>query len=234
MTRPLAGTSVELAWGIAGLHTLAADCDVLVVVDILSFTTAVSVATACGATVRPVDPDVTVDDLSPNEVAAGPREGPGPSLSPTSLRELRPGQQLVLSSPNGAAIAAALGTARAVAASLRNVGSVAEWLRAKGGRVGVVAAGERDTDGHWRPSYEDAVGAGAIATKLGGSWSPQIAAAAASFAAAEGDLGERLMQCRSGLTLAARGFATDVAMAAELDADDVVPLWRDGSFAAGS
>ena len=36
--------SVELAWGVAGVHTLRQDCDVLVLVDILSFTTAVSVA----------------------------------------------------------------------------------------------------------------------------------------------------------------------------------------------
>ena len=80
-TRPLA---VELAWGMAGVHSLSPDCDVLVVVDILSFTTAVSVAVSCGAAVRPVGAGERLPDLAPGDVVAGPREGPAPTLSPMS------------------------------------------------------------------------------------------------------------------------------------------------------
>jgi 2-phosphosulfolactate phosphatase len=217
-TQPL---SVDLAWGVAGVQSLAPDCDVLVVVDILSFTTSVSVAVSCGASVRPIGAGERVTDVSPGDVLAGPRDGPGPTLSPVSLRALRPGQRLVLGSPNGAAIATALGRVPAVSAALRNAGAVVEWLRARGGRVGIVAAGEHDDD-VWRPSYEDALGAGAIAARLGAKCSPQAEAAAVAFRAAEPRLGDCLRECRSGLALVQSGFADDVTMAGELDADTVV------------
>ena len=229
MTTPLV---VELVWGADGARSLAPDVDTLVVVDVLSFTTAVSVATSCGATVRPVAPDHAVTDVRAGDVLAGPRDGPGPTLSPASLRELRAGQRLILPSPNGAAIAAALGDAVAVSAALRNANAVVEWLQQRGGRVGIVAAGERDDDGSWRPSYEDAVGAGAIAARLVGRCSPQASAAAFAYRDAAADLAQRLHACRSGVELVEAGFAADVAMAAELDADDVVPVWRDAVFRA--
>ena len=225
--------SVELAWGVAGLHALASDCDVLVLVDILSFTTAVSVAVSCGASVRPIGSDERLPDIAPGDVLAGPREGPGPTLSPVSLRELRPGQRLVLASPNGAAIAGSIDGVPAVAAALRNAGAVVDWLREHGGRVGIVAAGEHDIDA-WRPSYEDALGAGAIVARLEARCSPQAQAAAVAFRAAEARLAACLRDSRSGAELVQSGFADDVTMAAELDADTVVPVWRDQVFAAES
>src|SRR2546423_1373102 len=56
---------IDLAWGAAGARSLAAACDVVVVVDVLSFTTCISVATAHGATVLPADPDQPLPALSP-------------------------------------------------------------------------------------------------------------------------------------------------------------------------
>jgi 2-phosphosulfolactate phosphatase len=228
MTAP---TSVDLAWGVAGVHTLATECDVLVVVDILSFTTAVSVAVSCGASVRPVLPDEQVTDIAAGDVLAGWRGMPGPTLSPASLRSLRAGQRLILPSPNGAVLANALGDKPTVSACLRNAAAVVDWLRAVGGRVGIVAAGEVDDDDAWRPSYEDAVGAGAVAARLGARCSPNAEAAAVAFREAASDLPRRLHGCRSGIELIERGFDGDVEMAAALDADDVVPLWRDRVFA---
>lgn len=226
--------AVELAWGVAGAHSLAADCDVIVVVDVLSFTTAVSVAVSRGATVRPIGLDEQVSDFKVGDVLAGPREQPGPSLSPVSLRELRPGQRLILPSPNGAAISAALVDASVVVAgSLRNTSSVSAWVREHGGRVGIVAAGETDDMGGWRPSFEDAVGAGSVAAALGGRCSPQAAAAALAFQQAAAQLDDALRGCRSGVELVERGFADDVTAASELDADDVVPILRDRVFVAG-
>jgi 2-phosphosulfolactate phosphatase len=233
MTRAL---TVDLAWGVAGAYALAADVDVVVIVDVLSFTTAVSVATACGAMVRPVDIDEPVTDLAPGDLLAGPRDGPGPTLSPVSLRELRPGQRLLLPSLNGAAISRALGDAVGVAAAFRNAGAVVDWLQTRGGSVGIVAAGEREDDG-WRPSYEDAVGAGAIAARLSdrsARCSPQASAAAVAFRAAESSLAQHLRDCRSGNELVSAGFAADVDAAAELDADHVVPVLRDHVFVAES
>jgi 2-phosphosulfolactate phosphatase len=224
--------TLELAWGTAGARTLALECDVIVVVDVLSFTTAVTVATSYGAGVRPVTWDEQLPALAPGDVLAGPRDGPGPTLSPSSLRQLQPGQRLLLPSPNGAEIAVSLNGMPTVAASLRNAGAVAEWLREHGGHIGIVAAGERDAVGGWRPSYEDVLGAGAIAARFDGGSSPQVAATAAAFRETERELADRLLRCRSGCELAERGFAADVEDAAQLDADRVVPTLRDGTFLA--
>jgi 2-phosphosulfolactate phosphatase len=230
-----AARTVDLAWGVAGVRALAPDCDVLVVVDVLSFTTAVSVAVACGASVRPLAPGERLPGVAPGDVLAGPRDGPGPTLSPMSLRDLRPGQRLLLPSPNGGAVAAALGEVIAVSAALRNTRAVVEWLRDFGGnRIGIVAAGEQGEDGRWRPAYEDALGAGAVAARLGARCSPQAEAAAVAFRSAESALAGELRACRSGDELVRAGFDADVAMAAELDVDAVVPQWRDRVFAAAS
>jgi 2-phosphosulfolactate phosphatase len=225
-------TSVELAWGIDGARSLAADCDVVVVVDVLSFTTCVSVATSCGAEVRPAAYDEAVR-ISPGELLAGPRDVGGVSLSPISLLALQPGQRLVLPSPNGAAIAARLNGAPAIAAALRNAGATAGWLSEHGGRIGVVAAGEYDGEGGWRPSYEDLVGAGAVIARVDSPRTPQAEAAARAFRAAGPDMATHLLNSRSGRELADSGFSDDVVMSAAVDADDVVPQLRDGVFVAG-
>ena len=48
-----AGFDVGCEWGLQGIEALAPTSDVVVVVDVLSFTTCVEVATANGATVLP-------------------------------------------------------------------------------------------------------------------------------------------------------------------------------------
>jgi 2-phosphosulfolactate phosphatase len=225
-------TSVVFAWGGDGARTLASECDVIVLVDVLSFTTCVSVATVRGAEVRPAPFDGALR-LAPGEVLAGPRDGGGVSLSPGSLVSLQPGQRLVLPSPNGATIAAHLAGTPMVAAALRNAGAITRWLNEQGGRVGVVASGEYDDSGGWRPSYEDAVGAGAVMAGIDAARTPQAEAAVIAFRSAQqAGLLTRLLESRSGEDLVARGFPEDVESAADLDADDVVPALQDGVFTA--
>src|SRR5437763_1273292 len=76
----------------------------------------------------------------------------GPSLSPLSMRNLPRGSRVVLPSPNGAtcSLLAADAASIVVAASLRNVGAVAEWLKASGHPVAVIACGEASPDGSIR------------------------------------------------------------------------------------
>jgi 2-phosphosulfolactate phosphatase len=220
-----------MEWGPIGAATLAETCDVLVVVDVLSFTTCVSIACGRGVTVWPhrwVDDSAAMRARDLNAVVAGPR-GSAVSLSPVSLLALPVGARLVLPSPNGSTIAAAADRSgrTVVAACLRNAGAVACWLAANGGTVGVVPAGERWPDGSLRPAYEDLVGAGSVAIRLGLPLGRDAEAAAAAYE--RWSVG-RLLDCRSGRELVARGFRDDVLVAAEEEADHAIPVLRDGAF----
>src|SRR5438552_8342982 len=121
------GFDARFEWGPAGAAVLAPACDVVVVVDVLSFTTAVDVAVGRGALVYPFRwQDRTVPEFAAQvgAVVAVPRRAVSTeqpySLSPRSLRALQPGDRLVLSSPNGAmaALTAAEHGAAVVAGSL--------------------------------------------------------------------------------------------------------------------
>src|SRR5690242_3863247 len=99
---------VRFEWGVAGLHATARDCDDIVVIDTLSFSTAVDVAVSRGAQVFPF----RWKDERAGQFAAGMgaklavdrREvsvaNPF-SLSPRSLMGISAGTRLVLPSPNG-------------------------------------------------------------------------------------------------------------------------------------
>lgn len=223
------GPRVACEWGPrAAAHVPAA---VAVVVDVLSFTTAVTMAVEAGASVYPCAHDAErarVLARSLGAACAGSRGAGGLSLSPASMRAAR--GRMVLPSPNGAVVTLAQTAPVVLAGCLRNAGAVAAAARAAGGHVLIVPAGERWPDGSLRCAAEDLLGAGAIASALGGAPSPEAAAARAAFERCrEAGLREALMASRSGQELAARGYAGDVEVAAELDASDTVPwLHRDG------
>ena len=82
------GFDPRLAWASEGGTLLAGACPVLVVVDILRFTTAVEVAVANGALVIP-------------ERWVGRERHGLSSLSPVSLLGLPAGTRVTLASPNG-------------------------------------------------------------------------------------------------------------------------------------
>jgi 2-phosphosulfolactate phosphatase len=214
-----AGFDPRLEWGVEGALGLARACPVLVVVDVLRFSTAVEVAVAGGARVAP---------------RPWPSPGSGlASLSPVSMLGVRPGTLVELASPNGAALSLAAAGAGAVvlAGCLRNASAVAAAARGLGGPVGVVAAGERwDEGGGIRPAVEDLLGAGAVLRALGGRPSPEARAAVAAFADAAPDLPAVLAACASGRELAAKGHAADLPLAADHDVSRVVPVLRDGAF----
>src|SRR5262245_24793304 len=98
-------------WGEAGVRRLAPGADVVVVVDVLSFTTAVDVAVGRGATVFPArwgdartaGLAARVGAVLAGGRAAGDRVVPY-SLAPTSLLAIPPGTRLVLPSLNGATL----------------------------------------------------------------------------------------------------------------------------------
>ncbi len=231
LPRPPVGelSRISVGWGDWGVRTLAPGAATVVIVDVLSFSTCVSIAVRRGATIVPWPSD---DPPPADAVVAVRREQTAPahpfSLSPESLRQARPGMEIVLPSPNGAALtlAAAESGVAVVAGCLRNASAVAARAATEAGPVAVIAAGERWPDGSLRPALEDWVGAGAIAAALPAGWtrSPDASAAEAAFMSARADLTGALGSCASGIELAERGYPEDVALAAELDADDAVPL----------
>jgi 2-phosphosulfolactate phosphatase len=240
---------VRFEWGPVGAAALVRDCACLVVVDVLSFTTAVSVAVDRGTTVYPYpwqDRSAAAFASSVGGVVAvGRREmsdGHPWSLSPDALRRAPAVERLVLPSPNGSAIsAAATSEGVAVAAScLRNGRAVGRWLVDRGygtleRPILVVASGERWPDGSLRPALEDALGAGLVLATLldevTGLLSPEATLLATAYLNTD-DAAAAVMSCASGVELATTGFAADLAIAAEINSSEVVPVLEDGAFVA--
>ncbi len=103
--------AVRLEWGLAGALTVAQPADIAVVVDVLSFSTCVSVALDRGAEVFPYRwRDTGAEDFAAHYQAqlAGPRDGGGLSLSPASLRSAASLERVVLPSPNGSELCQSL------------------------------------------------------------------------------------------------------------------------------
>ena len=228
--------SVALEWGPVGAKVLAERCDVVVVIDVLSFSTALTVACEQGAKVWPHTGGESAGQLARDigAVLAGSRSShEGLTLSPASLRGLAADTRLVLPSPNGSSIAfsAVNGSLPVVAACLRNASAVARHLRDVE-RIGLVPAGERWGDGSLRPAYEDLVGAGAVVDRISGldpatRLTPEAEAAALAFRSLR-----PLELCPSGTELVERGYAEDVRIASEVDTSEVVPVLVEGRFVA--
>jgi len=228
--------------GAEGVRRLAPVSDVVVIVDVLSFSTCVDVAVSRGATVFPYRwRDASAETFAHERdallaVSRGETTPEHPySLSPLSLETLPHGARLVLPSPNGATLAvlAADAGAAVIAGCLRNARAVATAARALGRTITVIAAGERwDGDGApLRPAIEDMIGAGAILAALRPTTpSPEAIAAIAVYAAAAAALFPFIAACSSGRELALLGYAADVEIAAQQDASEVVPLLRGGAF----
>jgi 2-phosphosulfolactate phosphatase len=223
---------IRCEWGPAGLREVASRAEVVIIVDVMSFTTAVEVATARGAAVFPfpwMRPAAAYYAASIGAVAAA-RRGHGYSLSPPSLCEIPAGCKLVLPSPNGSALAFGVEHDKVLAGCLRNASSVAAAAAKMGKTIAVIPAGELWADGGLRPCFEDWAGAGAIIANLAGRKSPEARMAQAAFEAARAELPRLMRECGSGKEMIGRGYPDDVEMAAELDISVNVPWLVDGAF----
>lgn len=234
------GYDIRVEWGPPGVDVLAPECGALVIVDVMSFSTAVDVAAGRGARILPMpwrDEQAVDSARQAGAVIGGERSW---SLRPSTLLDIPEHTLLALGSPNGATLcvrAAATGT-RVLAGCLRNAGAVAQRaLAVAAGRpVGVIPAGERwaGDERPLRPSFEDLLGAGAIVAALlaldAGSASPE-ALAAAHARRAVADPVAQLAECTSGRELISRGRPQDVALASELDVSTAAPVLVDGVLA---
>jgi 2-phosphosulfolactate phosphatase len=242
---------VRFEWGPAGAERLRQGSACVVVVDVLSFTTSVTVAVEAGTQVYPYpwrdDTAATFARDKAARLAVGrtsvSAESPW-SLSPAALRRAPAVDRLVLPSPNGSTIAAAAASAGAtvVAGSLRNAYAAGHWLTGQGfgtpdRPVAVIASGERWPDGSLRPALEDLLGAGGVIAALADagsdSLSPEAAAAHAMFRTTA-DVAATVADCASGRELVAYGFAEDVAIATELHQSPTVPVLTADAFVAAT
>lgn len=220
---------VRCEWGGHGVAFLAPISDVVVIVDVISFSTSVDVAVSRGALVYPYarrDESAKAYADSVGAILAEPfRKKTGYSLSPESLLEIPADTRLVLPSPNGSTLSLAARPTPVLCGCLRNAAAVASAASMMGRKIAVIPAGERwKDDGSLRPSFEDLVGAGAIISHLAGSWSPESRMAVAAFRSAQTGLESALRQCGSGKELIELGFEEDVAIAAQLDVSDCIPV----------
>ncbi|WP_109505249.1 2-phosphosulfolactate phosphatase [Nocardioides speluncae] len=239
--------AVRFDWGPTGAAATAAD--IAVVVDVLSFTTTLSVAVERGIEVLPFrwrdDRAAAYAEEQGATLAVGRFEarsttaGAEVSLSPASVAAAEGLKRLVLPSPNGSAISFGLADSGAIVlgASLRNRRAVAAYVATLAAEsVTVIAAGERWPDGSLRPCVEDLWGAGAVLSALADlgvtGLSPEARVAEASYRAVESRLAEDLGACAGARELAEAGFADDVEVAAQLDVSHAVPLLVDGVYVA--
>lgn len=237
MTFNQADYDIRCEWSNRGLCALVGTSDVVIIVDVLSFSTCVEIATTRGATVFPYQ----WKDTSARRFACGMEaelaEKRGKSrfsLSPTSFLDVHPTSRIVLPSPNGASLSLSTRGKPTLTGCLRNAAAVAQVANQLGCRVAVIPAGELWPDGSLRPSLEDWLGAGAIIDQLVGSRSPEAQVACESYQMSVHKLEARIRACGSGRELINRGYEQDIILAAELNVSEGVPILIENAYVQGN
>lgn len=236
MTFDQAEYDIRLEWGSKGVELLAPISDIIIIVDILSFSTCVEIANSNGAIIFPYgwkDETAIIHAERINAIMADYQVRKltgGYSLSPTSLLNIPKDTRLVLPSPNGSTLSLSTGETLTICGCLRNAQAVARYAQAHGKTIAIIPAGERWEDKTLRPSFEDLVGAGAIISYLNGRLSPESKAAVAAFYEVCTDLENEIVKCSSGKELIERGFKKDVLLASTLNASETVPILIDQGY----
>lgn len=198
---------MRLDWGLEGLVRIAPS-DVVIVVDVLRFSSTVARRLDAGDTV-PLDADAHAVSLNGAALAA---------------RAAETGAVVLLG-----ALASATAVARAVLSE--------QQRRAARTSILVLAAGERvsrEADAALRFAVEDLLGAGAVIDALGAlgidHTSPEAAAACEAFRGLRPAVRHLLTASGSGQELIERGAREEVLAAATVDAAASAPVLRDGAF----
>lgn len=226
---------IRCEWGLAGIDQFSPASDVIIIVDVLSFSTSVDIAVGKGAIVYPFwgdEKSAASYAHSHNAVLAtfGRGHSKGYSLSPASLLNIPEGTRLVLPSPNGASLSLAAGSKPTFSGCLRNARAVAQAAQKVGRRISIIPAGERWEKGGLRPALEDFIGSGAIIKYLKGTRSPEASAAETIYSTMKATLKENIKGCSSGKELIGRNHTEDVELATALNQSHNTPLLLDGAY----
>lgn len=202
---------IRFEWGVDGLERLAAS-DIVVVVDVLRFSSTVTDRVAAGERV-PLDDAAHAVSLNGARVAA---HAAAAEHAPVVL----------------------LGCLRNAAAVAQEV-LAEQTRRAARTSVAVIACGEltdRAAGAPLRFAVEDLLGAGAVIDAIGAlgldHTSPEAAATCEAFRGLERATRHLLTSSGSGQELLARDLRDETLAAAEVDAAASVPVLRDGVFVA--
>ena len=216
---------VRLEWGAQAVEHLGADADCIVIIDVMSFSTCVSVAIERGGVIFPYPwKDVSAQQFAADNNAQCAQfdrrfQGAGFTLSPCSLREMLAGTRLVLPSPNGSALTfkARAHPAAIFTACFRNLTATARACE-KYQRILVIPAGEKWPDHSLRPALEDLAAAGGLIARL---HNRKLSAEAHAARGVYQNLTlAELADCGSACELRRRGFAADVALCLQEDVSD--------------
>ncbi|MFA4133023.1 MULTISPECIES: 2-phosphosulfolactate phosphatase [unclassified Brevibacillus] len=219
-------------WGYEGVEQVGAASDMIVIIDVLSFSTCVDIVTGRGGIVYPyqVKDESTVAFAKQKAALLAGKRGEPISLSPACLKTVPMRSRIVLPSPNGSTctVLAKKTGAKVIAACLRNAPSVARYIQQQNGTVTVIACGERWGNGALRPAIEDMIAAGALLHELEGHrLSPEAEIAVAAFRATQDHLPAYLKTCASGQELISMGYPEDVELAAQWNQSGAVPVLND-------
>jgi len=230
----------RMDWGERGVIEASNRGDIIIVVDVLSFSSAITNAVHQGAIVYPFPKTGDIQEfgkLVNAKVCLGrieSQEAGVPSLSAPSFNKSHKGEKFVLSSRNGATcVMASKKDSNILIGCLLNVSSVASVAnkiqKEKNLNITVVACGERwnSINGEvreLRPCVEDYLGAGAILKLLEGTKSPEARVCICAFENSRQNLAGLITDSSSGRELAAKGFLGDVTFSLQNDLFKEIPI----------
>ncbi|WP_332698629.1 2-phosphosulfolactate phosphatase [Halalkalibacter lacteus] len=239
---------IRIEWGRRGAREAAEREDIVIIVDVLSFSSTVISALRYGARIYPYPPNLDGSEYAKKvgaEFILGRAEAAKigkPTLSPVSFNKEHSKKKYVMSSLNGAfctwisSKVPALLIGSLINAS--SVASVANRLKLETKvNITVVPCGEqwsdvRENEDTLRPSIEDYLGAGAILSYLDGERSPETEVCIGAFHNAKPRINELIWECGSGRELRERGFEGDVKHCGRLNVYQTVPILYKDHFVA--
>jgi len=233
----------RMDWGVKGVEEASNRGDIIIVIDVLSFSSAVTNALHNGVIIYPFPRTGDINEfgkLVGAEVCimerSRARELGLPSLSTTSFNKTHGGKKYVLSSINGATcVKVASQSSTILIGSLLNVSAVVEVANKIQGEtnknITVIACGERwknknNVEGprELRPCIEDYLAAGAILEKLEGTKSPEAKVCISAFVNSKSGLNELIADSSSGRELIKIEFSEDVEFSCQFDRFNEVPF----------
>ncbi|MGG3468751.1 2-phosphosulfolactate phosphatase [Neobacillus pocheonensis] len=236
----------RVEWGRRGAMEAAERGDIVIIVDVLSFSSTVISALGNGAIIYPFPPNLDGKEYAEKigaEYLLGRAEAVRlgkPSLSPVSFNEQYNKKKYVLSSLNGAFCTwVAAKVPALLIGSLLNAAAVASavnhFRKQTRANITIVPCGEqwndvKNNEDTLRPAIEDYLGAGAILNYLEGKKSSEAEICLGTFQHARPKLKELIWECGSGRELRGRGFADDVIHCSRLNAYQTVPILKNDHF----